>query len=807
MNLSPLIRIGKSLLACSIAIALPLVGFGQAVFVTNGGQYALTGVLPGDQVHSFASINSQGGYLVWEDNSIDGSGQGIAAAALDSNFSFASPRFRVNQIRKGDQEFPQVSLLKDGGAVFVWQSRPLKSAKHIFARFLSASNSWATGDILASSVTANFQANPVVTTLANGNVVIAYGSFNQAAPGSMQDVYAQILSPTGQKIGSEILANQYTDFNQRTPAIAPLSGGGFVLAWVSEQKSHDNSVEIFARVFTAAGVAASDELQVSTTVTNVCANPSVAALPNGGFVVTWGERDQFVRNNGWDIFACAFTNNASGAPTATTSQAFLVNTYRFGDQFAPRVAALDSGAVVVWTSLGQDGSQEGVYGQFLDTTGAIAGDEFRVNTTTVSKQMHPVVASDGNARFLAAWSSFVGASSGLDLFGQRYARYDYLTTQSTTNCAAPPIDPYPSDEGAIGGTILPPDPGNTHSTTPTFTNSLASVSGTYSGLFYDRTNGVSLGSAGYFSAVTTTKGTYSAKASFGGKTYTFSGGFNNAGHATALISRGATRPLTVQLQLVDAAGGEQLRGTLTDGNWISDVSANRSVYDKAQNPAAVADSYVMRLPGDLQSASSPGGDSFGSVKVDASGNVVWSGSLSDGTKVTQKSAVSAQGTWPLYVSLYGGKGCVMGWIQITNSGLSGSVVWLKSGGAAGKYYPAGFTNQLEVSGIPYRPPPPGTRLLDLSDGIGKLVLTGAGLGTPANNSLKLELNNKVTDLSGNRLSLSVTANSGLFHGSVLNPDTGKPITFQGALFPDWNVGLGYFLTPNQSGQVYLAPAQ
>src|SRR6266850_5558288 len=150
MNLSPLIRIGKSLLACGIASALPLLSFGQSVFVTNGGQYAITGVLPGDQVHSFASINAQGGYLVWDDNSIDGSGQGIAAVALDSNFSFASARFRVNQIRTGDQEFPQVSLLKNGGAVFVWQSRPLKSSRHIFARFLSASNSWATGDILAS---------------------------------------------------------------------------------------------------------------------------------------------------------------------------------------------------------------------------------------------------------------------------------------------------------------------------------------------------------------------------------------------------------------------------------------------------------------------------------------------------------------------------------------------------------------------------------------------------------------------------------------------------------------------------------
>jgi hypothetical protein len=101
----------------------------------------------------------------------------------------------------------------------------------------------------------------------------------------------------------------------------------------------------------------------------------------------------------------------------------------------------------------------------------------------------------------------------------------------------------------------------------------------------------------------------------------------------------------------------------------------------------------------------------------------------------------------------------------------------------------------------------GARLLDLSDGTGNLLLTGGGLSSPASTFFKLDLSNKTTDLSGHKLSLSLTPSSGLFHGSVLNPDTGKPITFQGALFPDWNVGLGYFLTPNQSGQVYLAPAQ
>jgi hypothetical protein len=75
-----------------------------------------------------------------------------------------------------------------------------------------------------------------VATLANSNVVVVWASFNQAGPGSLLDVYGQMLSPAGQKVGGEFLINQFTAYNQRTPAVAALKNGGFVVAWVSEQE-------------------------------------------------------------------------------------------------------------------------------------------------------------------------------------------------------------------------------------------------------------------------------------------------------------------------------------------------------------------------------------------------------------------------------------------------------------------------------------------------------------------------------------------------------------------------------------------
>jgi hypothetical protein len=77
--------------------------------------------------------------------------------------------------------------------------------------------------------------------------------------------------------------------------------------------------------------------------------------------------------------------------------------------------------MVVWTSLSQDGSHEGVFGRFVSGTGQPNGDELQVNTTVVSKQLLPQVTSDGGTRFLAVWSGFTGINAGFDVFGQRYA--------------------------------------------------------------------------------------------------------------------------------------------------------------------------------------------------------------------------------------------------------------------------------------------------------------------------------------------------------------------------------------------------
>ena len=406
--------------------------FGQGnYYITNGMEYAVVDSLPGDQVWPGVAVGTNGGFVVWQDNATDGSGWGVSARKLDGTLSGTLSTFRVNATGTNDQENARVALLKNGGAVFVWQGG-VEGFQHIQARFLTQTNTWlTTTDVVVSVPANNYQINPAVAVLNNSNVVVVWSSFDQAGSNSMQDVYGQILSPTGQKIGTNFLVNQYIPYNQRAPALAALTNGGFVVAWVSEQERTvapnlgNNttyttaagvvrpSVDIYARLYDGSGVATTNEFLVNTD-SNPCANPAVAAGSDGGFMLVWGEKDLTTPGNSWDIYARSF----SGAGVGGTAE--RVNTALFGDQYAPCVSAIGTDYLVVWTSLGQDRSGEGVYGQFVHADGALVGGEFRVNTTTFGAQMQQAIASDGTSQFLAVWSSYTGSPSSFDLFAQRY---------------------------------------------------------------------------------------------------------------------------------------------------------------------------------------------------------------------------------------------------------------------------------------------------------------------------------------------------------------------------------------------------
>ena len=185
-------------------------------------------------------------------------------------------------------------------------------------------------------------------------------------------------------------------------------------------------MDIYARLYDGNGVAQGTNQLVNSDF-NPCADPAVAAGSDGGFVMAWDARDMTnPLGNGLDIYARSFSSAGVGGTV------MRVNSYLYGDQYGPRISSLGTDYLIVWTSLAQDGSQEGVYGQFVRGNGSVVGGEFRVNTTTANSQIQPVVASDGVGQFLAIWTSFTGLPYGFDLYAQRY-----INTQQ-------PLEPLPA---------------------------------------------------------------------------------------------------------------------------------------------------------------------------------------------------------------------------------------------------------------------------------------------------------------------------------------------------------------------------
>lgn len=451
--MSSLTSASKRLALLWVVLSVPASVSGATAFSRQGGEYPLIGLFAGDQVFPRVAINAAGGYVVWHDNNTDGNGLGIAARRLNSSLSGSLATFRVNETAIGDQEFPQVTMLPNGGAVFVWQGGA-GAAQRIYARFLRPDGTYATGDVMVNTFQQQHQIGPAVASLSDGNVIVVWSSFGQ--DGSLYGVFGQRFSAEGGKLGGEFQINQSTANNQRTPAVVGLPNGSFLVVWISEKnrttvtstgqdgaREPDGSdiltvydVDVYGRYFGNEGNPLQNEIRLNSSAT-ICANPAISANSDGGFLVAWSGKPNRVAlgmtnrpPDGWDIFARAFS--ANGTPSG---EDFRVNPFTFGDQYLPNVASVADNYMVVWTTLGQDGSREGVAAQVLGSDGTRIGDEIHVNATTASQQIYPSVASDHSQRFLVVWSSFVGGAASFDLFAQRLSQSQMLV---------PPPPPYVS---------------------------------------------------------------------------------------------------------------------------------------------------------------------------------------------------------------------------------------------------------------------------------------------------------------------------------------------------------------------------
>jgi hypothetical protein len=238
---------------------------------------------------------------------------------------------------------------------------------------------------------------PSVACTDAGDFLVVWESGGQ--DGDDFGVFGQRFDGTGAAAGSEFQINTATADRQRAAATCSDSAGNFVVVWQSYDQDGDG-YGIFARRFDSAGAARGSEFQVNTFTDYSQGNPAVACSAAGDFVVVWdgGLQD----GDGYGIFAQRV--DSAGAKAGAE---FRVNSYTTGTQQYPAVGAADGGDfVVVWESYDdQDGDGYGIFGQRFSSAGAPSGTEFHVNAYTAYSQQKPAVGVAADGDFTVAWSS------------------------------------------------------------------------------------------------------------------------------------------------------------------------------------------------------------------------------------------------------------------------------------------------------------------------------------------------------------------------------------------------------------------
>jgi Ca2+-binding RTX toxin-like protein len=261
---------------------------------SSDDDFAINTTVGGAQFFSSVTALSDGRFMVvWQSTDTgDGAGSCVRGRLLDADGAPIGDDFIVNSTTQGDQKDPFVAGLSDGRFVTVWESSDNgdNSGDCIRGRVFNADGSPAAADFIVNQTITGDQADPAVTALANGRFVVTWSSAD-GGDGTGDCIRGRTFSADGLAEGNDFLLNLTGPGNQLRPAIAALADGRLVAVWDSGDGGDGSGFGIRARLFSDNGNPIGDDFIVNTVGQNNQIAPTVAALADGRFVVTWQSAD------------------------------------------------------------------------------------------------------------------------------------------------------------------------------------------------------------------------------------------------------------------------------------------------------------------------------------------------------------------------------------------------------------------------------------------------------------------------------------------------------------------------------------
>ncbi|MBN1421381.1 MAG: hypothetical protein JXP34_21590, partial [Planctomycetes bacterium] len=345
---------------------------------------------------------ADGGYIVvWDSYAQDGDEEGIYAQRFDAESGRVGGEFQVNTTTYADQTLPKVAVFRDGAFVVAWQSDggecPPGTAYLdlcIKAQYFDAAAAPVGDEFTANALIHGAQHRPDIAVSEDGIVTITWdgpvGTCTSCGGTSRAGIVAERFDRHANRLREDFRVNE--EGVARNPAIGGYGHKDFLVAWQT------GTYDILGRVVDRNGDLREGEIPLAASSHAEESQPQLARLKDNRTVLVWAERDR--DGSGLGVFGKVIAN-----PFRLVSE-FATNAHTSGDQQWPAVAALEAGGfAVAWSSAGQDGSGEGVFGRTFDAVGKPISDEFRVNTFTERSQDYPGIAGLSDGGFAVAWQS------------------------------------------------------------------------------------------------------------------------------------------------------------------------------------------------------------------------------------------------------------------------------------------------------------------------------------------------------------------------------------------------------------------
>lgn len=317
-------RIVKVLVFLSITLCAAIPAMAAKV----GGEFLVNAKARNS---SIAPLPGGGFVVVWQTDTPD---YPIFGQRYDKNAVKLGPRLEVTPTSP-ESTGPVVAALDGGGFVVTWAA-PDKSGLGVWVQRFNANGAKPGPKIRANTTTAEDQFWPTAAGLENGTFVVTWTSNNLGGPVGDSSVFAQRFNANGAKLGGEVRVD--TTFSipsaaHEFPSVAALASGGYVIVYLGYNGT-------YARLFDASGAPLGNDFRVNLAVESLSQHPVVAGLKNGGFVVI---RAVFVlASSSADIYGQRF-----GAAGDRVGVDFRVNVATASNQLDPAVAALSNGGFVV----------------------------------------------------------------------------------------------------------------------------------------------------------------------------------------------------------------------------------------------------------------------------------------------------------------------------------------------------------------------------------------------------------------------------------------------------------------------------